>query len=268
MGAPHAGYRIVFRVTVALLVAACAGGVLQALVREGRPPGIALEYGSYVHELMERQQWDEAAREMDLALRLDPTVSKQGAERALAQALARSGRLDEALVRMRAALAAAPDDAALHAEMGNVLAARGEFAPALAAYRRAAALDPALPDLQAKMAWARGNTLRERGRLDEAIASYREALAAQPGLAEVRYDLGVTLAARGALEEAIHELATLAGERPREARFHLALGMALAQAGRGEDAAAAYRRGLEIRPDDVPLQRALARLETRGGAVR
>lgn len=84
------------------------------------------------------------------AVRLDPTYDEArrnltGATAAAAQqagALAQNGRLDEAARLIRAAIAAAPDRADLHNDLGIVLAQHGDVANAAAEFERAAALNP------------------------------------------------------------------------------------------------------------------------------
>jgi tetratricopeptide (TPR) repeat protein len=252
-------YRALFIAGVAVFVAACFAGLVSTLVGEGRLPGISQEYSSFVRRLLGERRYDRAAREMQMALKLDHTLSKGAAELALGQSLARSGQLDAAIVRYRAAIAAEPQNAVAHAELGGALAARGDFDGAVIEMRRGLEIDPTLPDVAPRLAWAEGCALRAHGRLEEAAGRMRAAIAERPDLVDARYDLGVTLAAAGRLDEAVLELQEQVRIRP-DNRGYNALGMALAQLGRPGEAAGAFRRGLELAPGDTELRRNLARI--------
>jgi len=257
-------YRGVFRGSLVLLGLLVVAGLLHSFYTSHRPPGPALDYGSWVRALLGRGEYARAAQQMELAMRLDDTLARQNTQVALGQALARGGDLDGAIAAYRKALATNPRDATAHFELGNALAARGDLEHAIAAYEQAIALDPALrKEAQPKLAWARAGLQRMHGQFDAAIVSYREVLAARPDLVDVRFDLGITLAARGSLEDAVHEFQEAVRLRPESPRFHNALGMALAQLGRRDEAIGAYRRGLVVAPHDTELQRNLAIAESR-----
>jgi tetratricopeptide (TPR) repeat protein len=69
---------------------------------------------------------------------------------------------------------------------------------AVAAYRRALALDPSAPDVWLNL----GRLLHERGEVAEAEQCYREAVALQPGEPVALFDLGVALQDQERPEEA------------------------------------------------------------------
>jgi tetratricopeptide (TPR) repeat protein len=93
-----------------------------------------------------------------------------------ARAAATAGRLDEARVAYDRALAASPDSAFLHRELGLVERRRGNADAALTHLRRASELDPSdaasLTDV--------GSILEQRGDLEGAEAAYRRAAAVEP----------------------------------------------------------------------------------------
>ncbi len=98
------------------------------------------------------------------------------------------------------AVVAAPDSAATHKALGFVLSAQRQFAPALAAYRRAVALDPDAWGPMINM----GDVLEISGRDDEALPWFEQAYAAMGRVydrnpVQVRpwyADLGVLIADR------------------------------------------------------------------------
>ncbi|MEZ5416540.1 MAG: S-layer homology domain-containing protein [Vicinamibacterales bacterium] len=101
----------------------------------------------------------------------------------------RAGREETALELSRAALIHDPDDVKAHVLVGDVLAERGEFDEVLAAYRRAAAIEPSAA-LDAAMAG-----VRERAREAALPAPYRNITRSpQATRADLAALLGVRLA--------------------------------------------------------------------------
>lgn len=111
---------------------------------------------------------------------------------------AQTGRHDEALERIAAALKIHPGDAAARVNLANVLSLKGRFAEAVAHYDQALALRPD-PDV-----WhGRGHALQGMGRLAEALASYAHALALNPSDVQALYKQGVVLGEMGRSDEAM-----------------------------------------------------------------
>jgi tetratricopeptide (TPR) repeat protein len=122
-----------------------------------------------------------------------------------------AGRLEEAVQvhyagvvagGLRARLRDAPDDAALHAELADLLARRGDLEPAAEHYRRTVALDPASAAAQNNLA----AVLSRLGQWDQAVVHYREAARLEPGIASIRVNLAGALIAVDRLDEAAAEL--------------------------------------------------------------
>jgi tetratricopeptide (TPR) repeat protein len=103
------------------------------------------------------------------------------AERAVAEAwaLARDGRTEEALARLRQLTTDQPDATVAWFELGGMLDWLGREAEALAPYERARALGLSA-ELQPQWALQYGSTLRNVGRLDDAIRVLREAIGRHP----------------------------------------------------------------------------------------
>jgi tetratricopeptide (TPR) repeat protein len=122
-----------------------------------------------------RHRHNDALQVLDALLVFAPGHSRALAARALA--LKELDRLDEALEAAKRAAVQAPESPEGHNAVGQVFQAMGEFAPALAAYDRAAALPgPAQMDAIAN----RGGLFMEFGRKDEAIKAMEEAAKAFP----------------------------------------------------------------------------------------
>ena len=111
---------------------------------------------------------------------------------------AQTGRADEALDRIGAALKVNPDDTRALVNYANVLCLKGRFAEAVASYDRALESRPDPDALR-----GRGHALQGAGRLAEALASYRRALVINPSDVQALYKQGVVLNEMGQPEEAL-----------------------------------------------------------------
>jgi serine/threonine-protein kinase len=94
--------------------------------------------------------------------------------------------LEERVGHLRAAVAARPQSAPAHNNLGITLYAKGDLEGAIAAYRQALKLDPTYALAHNNL----GLALREQGDLDGAIACYRKALALAPKDAHAHVGLG------------------------------------------------------------------------------
>src|SRR5437870_1830888 len=92
-----------------------------------------------------------------------------------------AGQLVAAEACYRQALAAQPNLAEAHSNLGNALTAQGKLDEAVAAYRQAIRIKP--PDL-AEIYSTLGNVLAPQCKLDEAVAAYRQAIHIKPDYAE------------------------------------------------------------------------------------
>jgi predicted O-linked N-acetylglucosamine transferase (SPINDLY family) len=93
--------------------------------------------------------------------------------------LAQQGMLAEAVASYRHAIAAAPDFAEAHNNLGNLLQMTGALEDAVECYRTAVSLRPAYAEPFRNL----GSALRRLGRPDEAVTALRAALAISPGFA-------------------------------------------------------------------------------------
>src|SRR5258708_39900741 len=93
----------------------------------------------------------------------------------------REGRVPEALSEMDALMRAAPDNAEIHYEIGELLR---ELAG-----ERAARLEELAPD-SAEANQLLGRSLEARGNLEEALTAYRAALSRNPRLPGLHFLIG------------------------------------------------------------------------------
>ncbi|HWS77075.1 MAG TPA: sulfotransferase [Thermomonas sp.] len=107
-------------------------------------------------------------------------------------------RAPQAIATLQAAIQRHPDDALLQADLGNARNACGERDAAIAAWRRATALDPAQP-----AAWFNlGRALQAQGDSAAAAAALQHARASAPDLLPALILLGDALSHLGRFDEA------------------------------------------------------------------
>ena len=112
-----------------------------------------------------------------------------------------------------------------------------------------------------------GKALLREGKVDEAVGELREAARLEPKSGEAHYQLGLALSRAGKKEEAAVELQkgrelVAADDRARNANLDIAEGRAALERGDAEDAAAKFRRAIQLRPDSSEARRFLESLKT------
>jgi Flp pilus assembly protein TadD len=162
----------------------------------------------------------------------------------------RAGRVDEALVQLRAALELNPRHPEAHNNLGLAEQAKGRGAEAIAAFRRAVSLKPSDDSMHLNLA----NALNAAGRSDEAIAEWERTLAINPDSAEAHNNLGIALGSRREIDAAIAHFERALAISPGYADAHNNLAIALGARGRFDAAIAHARRALELRPDYADAQ--------------
>ena len=91
--------------------------------------------------------------------------------------------------------------------------------------------------------------LTNKGEYAQAIAEWRKALALEPGDARSHYHLGETLLRADRSDEGMEELRGAIAANPHFAEAHNSLGAALTRAGRGAEAERELRQALEENPE-------------------
>jgi tetratricopeptide (TPR) repeat protein len=155
------------------------------------------------HLLEQDNKFADAEQEYKQALALDPASD---ALTGLANIYMRGRRFPEAEEYLRKLVAARPNEAAAHVQLGRVLAAEGKNDEAIAELQRVA--KPAAADISVQRDLA--DLYFAAGKNEEAEAAYRVLLAAHPNDAELHYGLGRSLLRRKRFPEAQKEfLATV-----------------------------------------------------------
>lgn len=154
------------------------------------------------------------------------------------------GRAQDAILILRQALALQPRLADAHYHLGHALQQGHQTQQALQAYLQALSCNDAhVPT------WLRLAELhREQGRLNDAAAAYRRALALRPDLPEIHHDLGMLLDDMGHHIEAESAYRQAIRHRPGYAEAHQNLGALMVTLGRLPDAEESCRQVLALQP--------------------
>ena len=156
---------------------------------------------------LENREFDEAAKHLRAALAIQPEYAS--ALLNLAAVAQTQGDLAEAERLLRRSLEL-QDDAAAHANLGNLLARQRRTAEALPQFEAAAKLDPG--DASARHNF--GAALLAAGRLAEAESAFRAALAIDPRHIRADFSLGQIHARRGEWREAEARWRALLSRQP------------------------------------------------------
>ena len=164
---------------------------------------------------------------------------------ALASALVRLGRRDEALAEYRTAISLDPDDPFALNDYANLLADGKDYDGALALYEQATSKRPGQPDILFNLAAC----LDERGRTSEALQRYRDCLRSGGPPVRLRLRIAVSLAKLGRTDEAVAEFSQVVRDEPGNADARYNLAKTLAIQGDLSRAVGEYREVLRRRPD-------------------
>ena len=194
------------------------------------------------HALAKAGRLEEAIGCYREAVRLKPDFA--GAFKDWGNALRKLGRDEEVMARYHAAVDADPDYFPAYLEAGQFLADRGRTDEAIRWYRKAIEVEPGfgLPYNSLGMLYS------AQGKLKEAIACYEKGIAAEPGLAMLYVNLGATLTAVDRAREAIPRFERAVALDPQSAAAYYNWGNALVKTGRLGEAVSRFQRAIEIDP--------------------
>jgi tetratricopeptide (TPR) repeat protein len=191
---------------------------------------------------------------------LDPAVASMDASRAGMVAY-NGGNVAGSIEQFTAAVEANPDSADALNNLGQALVRAGRTSEAIPYFDRAIAA--------ADRVWAyhfnRARAYAEMKQWGRAVAGYRDASRLFPNDYVTVFNLAKALQASGDLPGAIAQFERAISLAPGESDFHLAHAFALESAQRPRDAAAAYRRYLELEesaPQAEKIKARITQLET------
>jgi len=176
--------------------------------------------------------------------RLNELPSSNATDRvALADALLRSGRGDEAVTLLESSLrAAGPDDEILLRNLGLMLLARGRNEEAITHLERAAAISP-----RSDTRRALADALFEAERYDEAATVFSAYLEQEPGDFDSNMQLGYIYSTRGNFDAALPCYRAAVDANPKSIDARVNLGRTLEQIGRLDSAIRVYDKALDMR---------------------
>lgn len=162
----------------------------------------------------------------------------------LGVALNAAGQHEKSVAALDRAIALKPDYAEAYSNKGMALRSLKRFREAVDVYRQAVRLRPSEAGFHFNLA----NTLRDAGFLFETESAYRRAVHLRPRYAAAINGLAAALDSEGRAPEVLELLDRAIAELPREPGLHLRRGRALYHLRRLPEAAAAFRRAIEIDP--------------------
>ncbi len=168
-----------------------------------------------------------------------------------------AGRREEARQYLEKTVAAVPDLAAGHFELGRLLEAEGQSEAAARSYQQATTLDSTHVEARYRL----GFLCMQAGRLDEAARLLREVLAQEPRRAMAHNLLGNVLASQGRLDEAVSTYEAALRIDSGLADAHFKLGLILSDAGRYQEARRHLAATLRLAPGFAEAERRLAAID-------
>ncbi|MGF1937518.1 MAG: toll/interleukin-1 receptor domain-containing protein [Nostoc sp. ChiQUE02] len=195
------------------------------------------------NRLYENKKLEEAVIKYKAALGLDP--NSVFAHNNLGITLYDQGKLEEAIAAYCQALRLNPNFVIAHNNLGNALKAQGKLEEAIASYRQALHLD-----LNYAIAhYNLGNALKDQGKLEQAIASYNQTLHLDPNFTMAYHNLAGTLYAQGKRKKAITAYRQALHLDPNFVAAHYNLGIVLEAQGKLEQAIISYKQALHLDPN-------------------
>lgn len=166
------------------------------------------------------------------------------AHQALAAILLGRGDFAGAAAELRAVLTLEPQQAAVRAQLGSVLAELGQTDEAIESLRAAVRLDPQLGEAHYNL----GAILGREGRFTEAIPCYERALAISPNDADIHNNLGFALWRTGEPGRAVQHLERALALNSKHAAAHFNLAGVLAAQQQDGPAEEHYREAARLDP--------------------
>jgi serine/threonine-protein kinase len=168
-------------------------------------PSMAYAYATLGRGLSAKGDFADAAGNFMIALGIDPSAFSTETRCNLGRCLLETGRLDESVVELRAAVRLDPRSNAAHYALGYALHTSGLVDEASEQFRQSIALEPRHFAAHESL----GYVLQATGRVDEAIECFRETVRLKPSHAAARETLIHALIARGRFADARMEAASL-----------------------------------------------------------
>ena len=217
-----------------------ARALVEEVLAEPNPPRVAVSFAATL--AFEARDLEAAVGYCDRLLEDEPddahTLLIKG------RALFDLGRREHALTAMEAAVAADPELAAAHYNLGLLLQSSGQPGDAAKAYKRAIALQSPYP-----VAWNNlGLVLEQTGDIGAAVTAFRTAIDQFPQFSMAHNNLGAVLAASGRYSESAEAYGQALEHDPANADARTNLAVALLEQGELDAAIAEFDRVLAEDP--------------------
>ncbi|MHC4115915.1 MAG: tetratricopeptide repeat protein [Planctomycetota bacterium] len=208
-----------------------------------------LSYLRAADEFLKANDYAGAERQCRKALEFNQANAK--VHSTLGVALARQGKVDEAIKHFSEAVRLDPRDVDAHYSLGQAKARRQKYRDAIGHFQAVLRLKPDHAQAHGYM----GSLLFAGGMLDEAGVHLYEAVRLDPNYADAYYNLGQVMLRRKQLDAAIGHLSRAVELKPHDARAHYTLALALAQDEQAPQAATHHARAVALEPevDTSPL---------------
>lgn len=207
---------------------------------------------------------DEAVEELDRALELAPDDHGRELRLKRATALLNLGRTREAVEDLRRLAGQAPEDPTPTIRIAEALEAAGELEAAEREYRSALSAaggeNGFAVPAQARIHRAYGAFQQRRGRFEAAVEEYRQALELDRNLVGARRDLAAVLGHLQRYSEAATEYAQVTAAVPEDEPARWGEALALILDNRPAEAVRTLEEGVSARSAGVALRSLLARL--------
>jgi tetratricopeptide (TPR) repeat protein len=221
--------------------------------------GVALHGGQRAEVwppvVRDQEKVDEEIAAYRKAIEIDPKLAL--AYRNLGATLREQKKLDEAIGCYRKAIEIDPTDIYDHARLGRILWDQRRLDEAAEVYRKALDINPKWVSFFLRL----GGVLREQKKWDEAIGAYRMFIALRTtvtgwGVADPGWGspdagwgaIGAVFADQEKWDEAIDAYRKAVEHAPKDPQWYTKLGDALMKRGKPDEAAAAFRKVIEIQP--------------------
>jgi len=202
-----------------------------------------ISYLRAADEFLKADDFAGAERQCRKALELNPKNAT--VHSTLGVALARQGKLDEAIRHFSEAISLEPDYVDAHYSLGQAMARLGKSDDAI---RHFSAVLRLKPD-HAKARGYLGSIMFARGMLKEAAVHLSEAIRLDPNYADAHYNISQVMFRQGKFDEAIGHLSQVIRLKPDDAQAHYKLALALAQRGQTDQAIPHYSKAVSLKPD-------------------
>jgi tetratricopeptide (TPR) repeat protein len=160
---------------------------------------------------------------------------------------------------------AAPDSARLHQVFAQAALTQDDVPGAIAEYRKALQLNPALPGAHFELGRAILRASQDEPARQQAQKEFETELAANPHDANSEFELGEVYALRSDLENAARHYSRALGFQPDFVEAHLARGKVLSSMERTEEALAEFREAARLDPNNDVAHYRLAQAYRKAG---